>query len=781
MMELVAAAGTKAKRTETAGRWGLPLDLIAVAFLAALPAAFFWRFLWPDAGFVASLPSGDFTDLHYPYRLFETRELLLGRLPLWNPYVYGGESALGDIQHGIFYPLNVVFSLLLGRDGYVPFDLILQIVAHFSLAGIFTYLFARRVLSSRAAAIVGATVFAYGSYLTSFPVQQIIILETSVWLPLILLFIDIGFDKRSNLSFVAAGIFAAVAISVGHPQTFAYVFAAALAYSGLKVWLARDSNEKLGGKEARRIGVRTVVSGLSLFVLMTFGIAAVQLIPSYEHLQLTQRTAVSFDFVQQGFRLRELIGLLFPTSSGGRYMYVGVLPLLLAVVGFFSQIDARQKGFWLVVGCLALIFSFGGQTFLYAAAYLLVPGFKFFRDQERMVFLFAFALAVLAGYGVKAIGDEVIGADFLGNARRQLARTLNWLGWSAMAIATFCLVSFLIYVSATGDQRAQLSELSDRANLTLLVFVASLSVLHLSSHRRMTLPLFATLVVGIIVFELFSTNWRNNLQLVKPDALFPMTNTVKKISADKSEAFRIFSEGLLPGDGNAGAIYELEDIVGNSPLETQAHQKFESGIDEIRRWQLLNVKYVVTKRKLSDGRLIPTLQEGDINTYELVSNLRLPRAFMVYKVNVATSPDEELRLANAIEPRSEVVLQKVPPLALPQTAPPDTMVTIVQRQAGRMDLKTSSAENGLLVLSETFYPGWQAFVDGRPVEVLRANYLLQAVPLEKGARSVEFVYAPAGLKTGLIVSLLSAALAIVVVVASGTRFLLSARGRRRIE
>lgn len=771
-MELFAVGEAKA------GRVSLVKDFSAVILLTILPAFFFWRFLTPNAADAVSFPAGDFTNLHYPYRLFETRELLQGRLPLWNPYVFGGTSSLGDIQYGIFYPLNIISSLLLGRDGLAPIDLTVQVTAHFSLAGILTYLLARRVLKSRSGAIVSALVFTYSGYLTSFPVQQVIVLQTSIWLPAILLFLDKGIGERSLSSFAIAGIFTAVAISVGHPQTFAYVFVGISAYAAFRTWTAIRNGRGVSarGSAADRIRVdwRTVVFGLVLFLAIAFGLAGAQLVPSFEHLQLTERMAVDYEYVERGFPLRESAGLLFPTMSGGKFMYVGILPLLLAFVAFLSPRERQQKIFWLVLGCFTLLFSFGGQTFLHAAAYMIVPGFKFFRDQERIIFLFAFAIAVLSGYGARAVGDELVNSDFASEMRRRLAVQTSWLRWGALLILAFGLAAFLSYAGATGEQKASLGELSDRAFLTLVLFAISVIALHLSLQGAPRTYLSAALLISIILFDLFSTNWRNNVGPARPEGLFPLTKTISRIKADRAEMFRISSEGLLPGHGSAGSVYEIEDIVGDSPLELRQHRAFEKNVEEIRRWQLLNVKYVLTKRKFNDDKLIPVMQEDQINVYELAPNLRLPRAFIVHRAVVAQSNDEEFRAIKSMDPRAEVVLPKAPPLPLPGEPSSGSTATIVERRSDRIELRTLSTANGLLVLSEVFYPGWKAFVDGQPVEVLRANYLLRAVPVEKGSHRVDLVYDPPSLRSGAIVSGASALIALAAMLFPATRLLLLA-------
>ncbi|MBI3733937.1 MAG: hypothetical protein HY259_10850, partial [Chloroflexi bacterium] len=211
---------------------GIALPLL----LAALPFLFFWRLFAPNLLDRMWLPDGDLTQQYYPLRVFAARELAAGRLPLWNPHLFAGQPGLADSQVAALYPINLLTDLLLGWLGR-PFTFAifqLQIVAHYSLAALFTYGFARRITGKRFAAGVAALVFAFGGYLTAYPAEQPTILASAVWLPLVLWLLDwAAAQSRPRLlatGTAAAGAAMAVSILAGHPQTAIYVFYMAIAY-----------------------------------------------------------------------------------------------------------------------------------------------------------------------------------------------------------------------------------------------------------------------------------------------------------------------------------------------------------------------------------------------------------------------------------------------------------------------------------------------------------------------------------------------------------------------
>ena len=120
------------------------------------------------------------------------------------------------------------------------------------------------------------------------------------------------------------------------------------------------------------------------------------------------------------------------------------------------------------------------------------------------------------------------------------------------------------------------------------------------------------------------------------------------------------------------------------------------------------------------------------------------------------------------DPRKEVLLEETPPsLTLP--SPSQRLfraggieggekgggeVEIISEKNNRLQLRVSSKENRLLVLSDTYYPGWKALVDGSPQKIYRANYAFRAVPLVAGTHQVEFIYNPMSFKLGAGVTLL---------------------------
>ena len=288
-------------------RQGILRDLAVVALLFGLCLFFFWRIVTPNAADRESFRQGDFYNQFYAFAAFEYDQLSQGRLPLWNPYTFSGHPFLADIQSAVFYPLSLLTMLLSMFWGFSALALELEAVAHFFLAGVFTYFFAKRLLRNRAGALVSAVTFAFGGYLTSYPALQLAVLETAIWLPLILLLLDLGISPGENhqvrargqkrlaaLYLLLAGLALGVAILAGHPQTAMYVVYLSVFYYLFKVWRVRSGRLFPVPADAAYASRWFAVGGLALFLLSGLGLDAAQVVTRLEFTWLSSWPHLGF-------------------------------------------------------------------------------------------------------------------------------------------------------------------------------------------------------------------------------------------------------------------------------------------------------------------------------------------------------------------------------------------------------------------------------------------------------------------------------------------------------
>jgi hypothetical protein len=721
-------------------------ELLVILALLLLPLLFWWRLWALDPADRASLPRGDLTDQYFPLQFFAAGQLAAGRLPGWDPYINAGQPGLADVQTGTYYPPNLVAGLVLALLGR-PFSLDVlaaQVVLHFSLASLFTYLLVRQLArqagarraAARLAGAVAALSFAYAGYLTSFPVQQLTILETAVWLPLVLYFLDRAvLSTRPMPQLLLAGGALACVLLAGHPQTAMYVVYAAVVYGALAWHLRRSGREER--REARGFAR---AGGLALYALLPVALggalAAVQLVPALSFIARSTRAGLDYLAVSWGFPLSEATHLLYPGYFGGSPQYVGILSPILAVAALLVPRLRTRVVFWLVLAGLSFLLAFGGNTALYPAAYLLLPGFGAVRNQERIIYLFSLAVGILAGVGSLVLVQPLPPAQRRG--LRCMGQVLAW-AWVAMVVLAFFFYMGHLQAEGQGVEINFFQGLLRHHVLLLLVLGGAALLFWLRSSGRGRRAWLAVLALGLIWLNLFTVNWQYNQVEPAASATFPETGVVSFLKAQPG-IFRISSAGLLPGGASAGIVYGIEDITGNTPLRLAAFESFEEGLGAWRRWQLLNVRYVLSERDLEGPGLERVHEEGEIKVYGVGDPL--PRAWVVHDV-VRADDDEALAILDgeAFDPRQTAVISDLEAeVRLAGGQREGSTARVVEARPGRLVLEVAPGGDGLLVVSQSFYPGWQARVDGRRVPIVRADYLLQGVPVDAGSRLVELTY-----------------------------------------
>lgn len=727
-----------------------PSSLVLLG-LALLPFLFFWRVFAPNPADRLVFAWGDFTQVFYPFRAFVSAEFKAGRLPLWNPFIYSGQPALADSQLAVLYPLSWLTTLWsLGRPMTMG-DLQVEAVLHLALTSVFTYLFARQVLTQGGSALIAALTFTYGGYLTAYPVLQLGILETNAWLPFILLHLERGIRRGQQLNRASArywslaGLGLALAITVGHPQALAYVAITAALY---QLWRARSA----GWPWRRTFGAMALWAGIGL------GISAVQWLPTLEFLRLTPRAGASYDWASGGLVLHDLLeGLLPGLTTPWFTLYIGIVPLLLAGLALTAWSGQPQVRFWMIIALAGLLLSFGRHIFAYDLLYLVAPVLRLFRSQERAAFIFSFAAALLAGLGSDLLQDNgrramdgggaqraapIPGAG--GVALRRARRAALGLVLAGLALA---VVAGAVWIAAGRPADHPVARVMDQGVFIALLAAMALGLLALWENRRLSQTAFALLLAGVIGLDLFTVNGQKTLELPPEEGYYPLIGAIAQMRADSAGPFRVSSEGLFPGDGNASMVYRLEDVTGNSPLHQAAYDAFIERVSELRWWHLLNVKYILTKRTFPPGQFTLVHQGAEGNLYRLET--AWPRAWTVSQAVQVQNDAEAYRLLSdpQFDPRQTATLD-TPLSGLASGA----QVGAIWSSPGRLGMDVFAPGPSLLVISEIYTPGWRAFVDGRPVSILRADAVLQAVVLPAGARYVELIYLPTTFIVGAVIS-----------------------------
>jgi hypothetical protein len=711
-------------------------DLAGCLLLVSLVLVFFWRILTPNMSDRRSFPAGDFIVTFYATDRVKAEMLLQGDLPLWNPYANSGHPLLADPQVALYYPPSLATVLLSAREGLSVFALQLEAVFHFCLAALFTFAFARRAIGHRGGALMAAMGFTFGGYLTGYPPLQLAILRTVVWLPLILLGLEVGTahlssgHRRAWAAFAGAGLVFGIAVLAGHAQSAMYVLYASLAYLFVRLW--------------RRNGWRQILAAAVLFLAVGIGISAAQWLPSLEYMRLSTRSGLSYAEASGGFELLDALQLVLPTQSP---LYPGVLTLLLALAAPFL-VRGRMVRFWAGLGLIALLLSFGKNLFLYPVFYLLAPGFALFRSQERAVLVLAFALAMLAGYAFARLAERP--------APIWLGRLA---GYATMGSAVLVALGYFGWLAA-GEQGPTTFYWFLQQGIYLTMFLGGAALLLRWKGRPGRQPVAMAVMLALVVLDLFTVNATRNLDQRLPEAHTVPPPLVEEIQADDG-LFRIYDEYRL--SDNLGSLFGLEDIGGASPLKVERYRRLLQDVPIEQVWRLLNVKYVTTWRGMLNvpSQIVAVEGEGEGATYlhRLLDSGSW--AWVVHQVEIIPGDDQAVeRLSDErFAPFDTAILPE--PLGAPLSGTVESAgasaVRWEIREPGHLQLEVDTPAAGLLVLGEVYYPGWRAYVDGKPAPMLRADLALRAVPVPAGQHRVEMVYRPWTVPIGSTISALALA------------------------
>lgn len=173
---------------------------------------------------------------------------------------------------------------------------------------------------------------------------------------------------------------------------------------------------------------------------------------------------------------------------------------------------------------------------------------------------------------------------------------------------------------------------------------------------------------------------------------------------------------------------------------------------------LLNVKYLISDRELRHPKLALVWQDG-ARVYE--NRSVLPRAFLVYRTQVLGNGGEMDRaLRDPTFDPNDVVLFEGEGAALSGPVDPAPRVGISDYQPERVVVEVSSRYDGILVLADSWFPGWKATVNGIPTKILRGNLLLRAVAIPVRSHRVVFEYDPASFRLGVFMSIFAFLIAV---------------------
>ncbi len=741
-------------------------DVLALGLLGIATVGFFWRLLagqvWMPAG------GGDLAQFLFPTYAFAANTWRQGILPLWNPYLFAGAPFVGDIQSGIFYPLNLLTFLIASPLTFRDMEFLS--VLHFYIAGAGMYAFLRwgywrgaRENLARVAALAGALAFEFSDlFITHF--GNLNLIAVAAWLPLILLcYRRAVTDRRAGFAALAGAVLA-ISFYAGHPQLFLFNVIALVLFA---LYETSISAQPAVMARAYPVGLLVMVA------LVSGGLVAPVLLPSIEMAQNTVRATYTYEQAAR-FSLppAELIGMVVPGFFGRGVAntwgpwdrvevgYLGVLPLVLALLALALRRDAPTRG----LGALALIglgLALGGYAIVHGWLYQLVPGFGQLRAPARFIVLMDFALAALAAFGFDTLLKTLPRERAI--VFKRIVRATPWV-FLLIAFPTGAL-AYSNLILGQGQDAALFMRIANATNALIffiLLFALSSALILARATRYFHRSLWAMLALALIFFDLFSLGAYVDASTDDPSRVYDHPDAVAFFK-NVGGLFRIDPretgvESTWPPD--TAILYGLDDVNGDNPLVLADYDRYwqSLGSRSARLYDLLNTRFLIARKSAPVDRDKFKLAFDDVafNVYE---NTRvLPRALMVFGARAVADHTAAFAAIHAadFDPAQTVILENADPasalasaLASAMPSDPSATANIVGYGVNEIWVDTNATSAGVLVLSEVWYPGWRAWVDDREVAVVRADYLFRGVQLPAGAHHVKLIYDPASFKIGV--------------------------------
>jgi hypothetical protein len=739
----------------------------------ALAAACFWRLLFAGRVLVWGTALLQF----YPWETLAARLARAGELPLWNPYAGNGAPLLANLQSAVFYPPNWLYLFVPVESGMGWLA-----AAHVAWAGLGAYLFLRRAGVSQFGALFGALAFEFNGYL----IVRLTFLSMSLaiaWLPWVFWAAEGLLARRRLADALWLALAIALQLLAGHAQTTAHTFVALALYAAARVLATARS------PQAVRLPVARVAALLAGGLALGVALAAIQLAPTVELLAQSPRAGgVDRGFALQASLLPVQLAMLvvpdlFGAPAAGTYWgaifyhealaYVGVLPLVLAL-GAVARLGRRvEPGLppgaapaLAVIGALGIAFALGSNNPVFLWLFDHAPGFNAFQAPARWSLLFVWAACVLGALGAARWARNGPGPEG--------ARGVRY--WARLSIAGGLAFTVLLYAlrgRLTGHWSTFADALLPQGVLVVVLALLALLQPELSGDERGSTR-WQTAVLLVLALDLLHVAYPLNLA-VSPGVYHGASATATALRAaglgdartfvtsvlDESERARRFDRQAL-GPEDSAYWLDLRDAgMSNTAL-----------LDDLRAAGNFDPLLVLRYRRLMDGAArdarhtaraaqlsaagalawqdaappearwgAPVARGGGLVYYRVPDPL--PRAYVVPAAELAASPDDALARVfdPAFDPRRAAVLEHAVTLPAPAAAFTAT-AEIVQAGATAVIVVVRASAPGVLVLADTAYPGWQAHVNGQPVEVLNANYAFRAVLVPAGASRVEWFYRP---------------------------------------
>jgi hypothetical protein len=709
--------------------------------------------------------------------------------PLWNPYNYSGIPLLGTLQPGVFYPPHLFFL-------FMPFNVVWNwlIILHFAFAGIATYALMRHLKATKEASFVSGIVFMLSGYLLS--VHNLLTHLLSVaWFPLVLLFFLRYFESRRIRHLIYSAISLTMLFLAGAPEI---VIMTLLVICIITIFLKAFVEAHVPSCAVR-------LKALAILLVFFAMLSAVQLLPFWElkafsirrgGLTYEEATIWSFawkDFIQ--FFVPDPFGYFtseqrsWQNQSWLKTVYLGIVPFALSCFYFLRK--EKKQLFFVVVLALSLLLALGGHTPFYKYLYH-VPPFDSMRYPVKYLFIFFFMLSMVAGLGLDSLRrgvEERSGKTHAAIYVIFYSGFLFALLWGYIALFETDVHRFFDEMGFKPDRYNEIDlNLHNIKRFLQFAFLFCTALIFYLRVKRRRWVLLA--IIAILGLDLFLANykyyryhfWDSYLRAHEfTDSLSAKKDGSRYLYSPKAaREFKFFPHDRLSLSPAYASLFKVYSVEGAEVFRT-AHREFylnlidrAGSLEEAKRFfNILGVRYLIAPYEITDNdfRLLKKTRAApgkDACLYEFSPFLG---RFLLYGAAEFVSDDgkaKEIITGRKID-LDRVLVLKARKAGRVAYGDVKGSARAVSLQASRVAIDTETETDGFLYVADTYYPGWRAYIDGRRTKIHRADIAFRAVFVPKGHHRVVFRYVPLSFYSGLLITVMGAALCVCLVLREGRR------------
>lgn len=766
-----------------------------------------WAALWHRV-----LAPGDGRGFYLPLHELAAEALRAGQMPAWNPFQFAGAPLLATAQPAPFYPLEAAFLVL---PAFVANNL--YVVCNFSVAAVGTFFFAHRLTRDRAGACIAALAFGSSGFMYGHIAHQSVVAAAG-WLPWTLYGFERLRERVDPAGVVALAAPLAASFLAGQPQMSVLIVIVLALYAVAQLVLAEPRARRLLKPAAATLGVVVAVEMVAPYVLAVnavalaiwvgvllvlgaavveivirrrpraawaailaivaaAGAAAVQLVPVISIVGDTSRASFSYaDATSFSFPASHVILVLVPQLFGSSHTYHGQFNLTelsaypgaaAIVLGAAGLARARRDDRFVALS-IAAAFAFVaalGHTTVFGLLVWATPILGHFRSWGRYAVVLDLAVAVCAAYGVAALRSRVDRA-----VRR-----------AALAAGALVAISLLVPLLPRVAKYAVSGAPRLYAVLPpICAAAAAVGCVALFRTRPALAVAACALVVvadGLVSFGIGS-ELASSPTVAALDAVYSPTRTSAwgpvAPAAGGVVRYMYLGRTIEPAEPYFPQATDLKGLRsgnGYDPLAPSAYldtvgMRQDGGVQQPSRllknpgWtlDLLRVSTVLVPASERPSDVSPRYTllgaANGVARYRYIP--RLADAFLVGRAQGVphSTAVAAVRGATRFDPRREALLEDCAGCTRTVRAGAAGVVRGERRKGGEVTLDVVADRAAALVVSEAWFRGWRASVDGHPARVMRADGLLLGVLIPPGPHQVRLHYVAPGATTGAAISTL---------------------------